>query len=130
MKRYLVFIFTLFYFTAASGTSLEFHHCMGKLVEWGMAESSESEDCSNCKMSAEASKDCCKKDQHIVKIEQAQKAQFNCEFKQIPTLVTQPFSNCTRIDIARAITDTNNFLHVPPLMEKTPVCILLSTFRI
>jgi hypothetical protein len=130
MKKYLVFIFTLFYFTAASGTSLEFHHCMGKLVEWGMAEPSESEDCSNCKMSPEQSKDCCKKDQRDVKIEKAQKAQYNYEFKQVPTLVTQHFISTSGVDVVQQTVEINNFSHAPPRTEKTPVFLLLRTFRI
>ena len=130
MKKYLVFIFTLFYFTAASGTTMEFHYCMGKLVDWGMAEASESESCGNCNMSAEDSKDCCKKDKHDVKIEKAQKAQFNYEFKQFHALVTQPSRFDAGVNILQRTAVSDNFSHAPPRTEKTPVFLLLRTFRI
>jgi hypothetical protein len=90
MKRYLIFIFTLFYFSAASGATVEFHYCMGKLVEWGMAKPSESKTCSNCKMKMKDSKDCCKKNQQQVKIEKAQKAEFSIDFKSSPTELDVP----------------------------------------
>ncbi|NEU07277.1 hypothetical protein GZH53_03030 [Flavihumibacter sp. R14] len=130
MKKYLVFIFTLFYFTAASGTTLEFHYCMGNLVDWGMSKPSESKTCSNCKMSEEEAKDCCKKDQHDVKIEQAQKAQFSYQFKQIPSLVPQHFVGQSGVIIAQQKLDTDNFSHAPPRTEKIPVFLQLRTFRI
>jgi hypothetical protein len=130
MKKYLVFIFTLFYFTVASGTTLEFHHCMGKLVEWGMSEPSESKICDNCKMSAEDSENCCKKDQHDVKIEKAQKTQFNYEFKQLASPVTQAFAANFALDAVQRTVVTGNLFHGPPRTEKTPVFLLLRTFRI
>jgi hypothetical protein len=130
MKRYLIFIFVLFYFSAASGATVEFHYCMGKLVEWGMAQHEESKACSNCKMSAEASKDCCKKDIQEVKIEKAQKAQFSFQFKSFPSAIILPFIFEPVLTPVQQTYSGYNYSHAPPRTEKTPVFLMLRTFRI
>jgi len=131
MKRFLISTFVLFYFSVASGATVEFHYCMGKLVEWGMAHpDKESEACGNCKMSAEDSKDCCKKDQQEVKIEKAQKAQFNFHFKSFPSVVALPGDFETRLLPVQQINTGANYSHAPPRTEKTPVFLMLRTFRI
>jgi len=130
MKKFLVLTFVLFYFSVASGATVEFHYCMGKLVEWGMAQPSESKACSNCKMSAEDSKDCCKKDQQEVKIEKAQKAQFSFQFKSFPSIVVLPNDVETRLISERQINTGANYSHAPPRTQKAPVFLMLRTFRI
>ena len=130
MKRYLVFIFMLFYFSVASGASVEFHYCMGKLVDWGVSKSAETKDCSKCKMSEADSKDCCKKDQQEVKIEQAQKAQFSFQFKSISSNVTLPsIFDSGLINIPQTVSGAN-YSHAPPRTPKTPVFVMFGTFRI
>ena len=130
MKRYLVFIFVLFYFSVASGATIEFHYCMGKLVEWGMPQPSESDECSNCSMSKDESKDCCKKDQQEVKIEKAQKAEFNYQFKTFSTAVILPFVFETEITPVQQSISGDNYSHAPPRTAKTPVFLMFSNFRI
>jgi hypothetical protein len=130
MKRYIIFIFVLFYFSVASGATVEFHYCMGKLVEWGMSKPSESKDCGNCKMSAEDSKDCCKKDLQEVKIEKAQKAEFNFQFKSFPSVVALPVGFETSLTSLQQVNSGANYSHAPPRTEKTPVFLMLRTFRI
>lgn len=130
MKRYLIFIFTLFYFSAASGATVEFHYCMGKLVEWGMAKPSESKTCGNCKMTMKDSKDCCKKNQQQVKIEKAQKAEFSFDFKSFSSVVLVPHTFEPGLD---AIDQKNNGVHfsnAPPRTQRTPLFLRLRTFRI
>lgn len=130
MKRYLIFIFTLFYFSAASGATVEFHYCMGKLVEWGMAKPSESKMCSNCKMKMKDSKDCCKKNQQQVKIEKAQKAEFSFDFKSCPTLIAVPQVFEPGLPLIHQQVTGIHYSNAPPRTEKTPVFLRLRTFRI
>lgn len=130
MKKYLVFTFMLFYFGVASGATVEFHYCMGKLVEWGMAHPKESNPCDNCKMTDAESKDCCKKEQQQVKVEQAQKAEFSFQFKSIPSLIALPFVFEPKLIATSQIIAGDNYSHAPPRTEKTPVFVLLRTFRI
>ena len=132
MKKFLILTFVLFYFSVASGATVEFHYCMGKLVEWGMAhpDDSKSKACGNCKMSAEDSKDCCKKNQQEVKIEKAQKAQFSFQFKSFPSVVALPDDVETRLLSVQQINTGANYSHAPPRTQKTPVFLMLRTFRI
>jgi hypothetical protein len=130
MKRYLIFIFTLFYFSAASGATVEFHFCMGKLVEWGMAKPSESKTCSNCKMKMKDSKDCCKKNQQQVKIEKAQKAEFSFDFKSSPIALAVPQIFEPGLSAIHQSNTGVHFSNAPPRTEKTPVFLRLRTFRI
>jgi hypothetical protein len=130
MKRYLIFIFTLFYFSAASGATVEFHYCMGKLVEWGMAKPSESKSCSNCKMKMKDSKDCCKKNQQQVKIEQAQKAEFSFDFKSFPIALAVPLVFETGLNTIQQTNTGVHYSHAPPRTEKEALFLRLRTFRI
>lgn len=130
MKKSIVFIFMLFYFGVASGATVEFHYCMGKLVEWGMPQAAETEDCSNCKMSDADSKDCCKKDLQEVKIEKAQKAEFSFPFKSLSSIIAVPYVFESGLTIIPQTASGANYSHAPPRTPKTPVFIMLRTFRI
>ena len=131
MKKFVLFIFIFFYFGVASGATVEFHYCMGKLVEWGMSDhAGESKSCSNCKMAESDSKNCCKKEQQQVKVSEAQKAQFSFQFKVVPSIIAAPFhfeliSNTFQNEVRQT-----NYGHAPPIVANTPVFILLRTFRI
>ena len=130
MKKYFLFIFVLFYFGAASGATVEFHYWMGKLVDWGMAHPEESKSCDTCTMDKSEFKDCCKKEQQEVKVEKAQKAQFSFQFKVIPSLIAEYFNFEPASNSFPKEFDQNNYRHAPPIVGKTPVFILLRTFRI
>ena len=130
MKRYLIFIFVLFYFSAASGATVEFHYCMGKLVEWGWAQPEETENCSNCKMSKQDSKDCCKKDQQQVKIEKAQKAEFNFQFSARAASFALPVIFATDLSAAVQASSGSYHIHAPPRTYKTPVFLMFRSIRV
>lgn len=130
MKKVLLFIFTLFYFGIASGAVVEFHYCMGRLVEWGIGESKEEQTCSSCKMNSEDTKNCCKKEQQVVKVEQSQKTEFSFQFKQFPALIVQPLLLEQLPVAASCECISNHYSNAPPRAEKTPVFVTLRTFRI
>jgi hypothetical protein len=103
---------------------------MGKLVEWGMPEPTESEACSKCKMNLADTKDCCKKDQQKVKIEKSQKAEFSFEFKSYPSVILIPLlAEKGSIPVQKTVSGDNNS-HGPPRTQKTPVFLLVRNFRI
>lgn len=74
MKKILVAILTLVYFTASTGATVQLHYCMGKLVDWGLADK-ESEHCANCGMDKTVGRDngCCKDEVTQISIEKDQK---------------------------------------------------------
>lgn len=130
MKKFLVFLLMLFYFGVASGVTVEFHYCMGKLVEWSTAKPAESKKCSNCKMTEADSKDCCKKNQQEVKIEQAQKAEFSFQFKSSSIIIALPYLLESGLPAFSQTVTGANYSHAPPRTTKIPVFVMLRTFRI
>ena len=130
MKKVLLFIFALFYFSVTSGAVVEFHYCMGKLVEWGIGDSKEEQTCSNCKMNSLDSKNCCKKELKEVKVEKAQKAEFSFQFKQFPSFVAQSFVFEPVTAAPLPVRISTHYSNAPPRAEKTPVFVTLQTFRI
>ena len=130
MKKYLILLFVLFYFSVASGATVQFHYCMGKLVEWGIAHSEPSDTCSKCKMENSDRDGCCKQEQQQLKVEKAQTAEFNFQFKAAPDLVDlPPFSAPIPLMVQQSAIGTN-FSNAPPRTAKTPVFVRLRTFRI
>lgn len=130
MKKYLVFLFVLFYFSVASGATVQFHYCMGKLVEWGFAHPEPDDTCSKCKMENSDRDGCCKQEQQQLKVEKAQKAEFNFQFKAAPDLVALPSYCAPGQLLVQQLTTGANFSHAPPRTSKTPVFVQLRTFRI
>ncbi|MGB4771088.1 MAG: hypothetical protein WBP58_06510 [Chitinophagaceae bacterium] len=67
MKRIMVSIIAALYLLASTGTAVELHYCMGKVVDWSFAHIS-SASCDQCGMEKqEAGNHCCKDEQKYVK---------------------------------------------------------------
>jgi hypothetical protein len=73
MKKLLILIFSLFYITASSGVMINLHYCMGEFVRWDFSHHKD-QHCANCGMKESKTKDCCKNEQKILKIDDAQKS--------------------------------------------------------
>lgn len=130
MKKNLVFIFVLFYFSVASGATVQFHYCMGKLVEWGLAHSEPDDTCSRCNMENSDLNGCCKQEQQQLKVEKAQKAEFNFQFKSAPFLLPFSFVNTSDLFFIQQSVTGAYFSNAPPRTDKTPVFVQLRAFRI
>ena len=97
MKRILVSIIASLYLLASTGTAVELHYCMGKMVDWSFAHIS-SASCDQCGMEKqEDGNHCCKDEQKYVKSLDDQKS----------NTASQDFSPLT----AAALTST---FHLPP----------------
>lgn len=94
MKRTLVFLLAALYLLASTGTAVELHYCMGKVVDWSFAHIS-SASCNKCGMEKqEEGNHCCKDEQKYVKSLDDQKS----------NTASQDFSPLT----AAALTATSN----------------------
>lgn len=94
MKRILVSIIASLYLLASTGTAVELHYCMGKMVDWSFAHIS-SASCDQCGMEKqEEGNHCCKDEQKYVKSLDDQKS----------NTASQDFSPLT----AAALTATSN----------------------
>lgn len=74
MQRFLITILSVFYLSIATGTSYQFHYCMGELAQWNFGHS-KNEDCPRCGMEkSETDKSgCCKDEYKFVKLTVDQK---------------------------------------------------------
>jgi hypothetical protein len=74
MKRSLVAILAIVYFVISSGVVVNIHYCMGKMSS-AKLQASVSKSC-GCGKKMESKKGCCKTEQKLVKLEDAQKASY------------------------------------------------------
>jgi hypothetical protein len=67
MKKLIVSILALVYLSSSTGTSVDIHYCMGKLVDWTFSHK-EAKSCSKCGMEKNGSNEgCCKDEQKFLK---------------------------------------------------------------
>jgi hypothetical protein len=130
MKRALAIVFTVFYFTAASGMTVHFHYCMGQLVNWGLSHE-KGDRCSNCGMDKAKAKKCCADKHQQVKIDKAQKGnQNNFQFKQISLVAVSNHPSDLLLVLPVSLVEEKPQSNAPPRIGKAPVFILNCTYRI
>lgn len=129
MKRILVAILLLVYFTVSTGFVVNLHYCMDKMasVELG---SKESEDCGKCGMPKKEKDGCCRDEVKVVKLYQDQVSAHFADFRfsAVATLVVpsefliSPFRNTSLF--------TSHKAHAPPLISKQDAYLVNCVFRI
>lgn len=127
MKKVLVFILAVIYITVSSGMVLNIHYCMGKIATAQTGTSSK--DC-GCKQ--KGTKDCCKTEHRLLKIQDNQKISyadysFNTPLKYLAVshhpVSIQPLVDFNRDDLP------NNIQSSPPYYGQD-LCIRNCVFRI
>ena len=109
VKRLILSIVTILYFSTTIGANLHLHYCMGELACWGLWKD-RNEQCGKCGMDKEAteSNGCCKDDSKQIKLEVDQKGN------------KLPFQNFSTWPIE--ITDSNLYTNDRPyLAECSPI---------
>lgn len=76
MKKFIVTILAILYLGVSSGATVNFHYCMGKLIELELV-SNQFEKCSKCGMNKDKNTDCCKDQYQKFKVEESQKVSQN-----------------------------------------------------
>jgi hypothetical protein len=76
MKKFLVFIFALFYLGTSVGATVNLHYCMGRLVNWDLTIK-ETHTCGKCGMEKVKTKKngCCEDKYHVLQVEKDQKGE-------------------------------------------------------
>lgn len=130
MKKFIITILAVFYLGISSGATMHFHYCMGQLIESGLI-SKEFKKCSKCGMKADSTKNCCKHDSKLVKVDNAQKLSDNSyHFKAFSSdLAWNKYSVVPEV-YASSITEEQPLSNAPPATDNTPVFIRNCTFRI
>ena len=89
MKKFIVSILSILYLSTSMGATIHLHYCMGKLVDWGLWQTSTSK-CSNCGMEKSHNsmdQGCCKDEFKQIKSEKDQKLTDN--FTQLSKTVSE-----------------------------------------
>jgi hypothetical protein len=136
MKKIFVAILAVIYLVTATGLTMHFHYCMGKLVSWGLTED-KTNTCSFCGMSKEdnnkqtklTGKECCKDKNTVIKLDKEHN-------KTIQVLIPNDVhaTVCIPIEILSATIAVpekgGNVIHAPPARGQLPVFILNCVFII
>jgi hypothetical protein len=68
MKKFLLGLFTIFYFGISTGATLQVHYCMGKMVNIDLVNRG-TDSCHECRMKKmNGKKGCCHDEQKVIKI--------------------------------------------------------------
>ena len=117
MKKPIVAILALLYLSTSAGTTVYFHYCMGKLVNWSLWESS-GKNCSICgmhKSNTSSKNGCCKDEVKQIKSEKDQKlteSTFNLiQLTSVAVPTSQVELGPLKIS---SITEANPISHSPP----------------
>lgn len=130
MKKLLVTILAFVYLTVSSGATINMHYCMGKLMNWDLANAPKNK-CSTCGMDKAAHKGCCKDEHKTLKIEKDQKTsesvfQF---FSTDPAYIAIVYTEWASFPVSSILKD-NARVHAPPFLGAIPIFILTCDLRI
>lgn len=129
MKKFLVTILAITYLTASSGATINMHYCMGKLMNWDVAQKQVTK-CGSCGMEKSGHKGCCKDEQKKLQIEKDQKASESVyQFHKAPVDAVTIVYPDTFVHFLSVATD-KPVAHAPPLVKAVPLFLLNCNFRI
>jgi hypothetical protein len=133
MKRLLLAILSFLYLLVATGTTMQYHYCMGELASWSILKMGKEKKCGICGMSKsdKGDNDCCKDEHKLIKLALDQKAN-NPVLTVPPQLLCSPSLLQAEVVIRdpgkhQLVAPTEN---APPVAKHLPVHILHCTFRI
>ena len=132
MKKLIVAILSILYIGTASGATVQFHYCMGKLVNWSIGHHDDSNTCDNCGMekNGEGKNNCCKDEQKQIKLEKDQKIAESFQTMQlVATAIPVSFISFTQ-KLPPSVTEENPCSNAPPLTDNTSLYIRNCVFRI
>ena len=118
MMRFFVFILSLCYLAATTGTNVHLHFCMGSLADLSIGSKTEEKTCGRCGMEKKDKPNGCCKDEHKwLKMQDDQKANDK-SFQFVRCHITEPAPFIT-YDFTPQISNVNELLpncHAPPLI--------------
>lgn len=129
MKKTLVTILAVIYIAVSSGATVNIHYCMGKPMNWDLAQKQEPR-CAKCGMKKSVHKGCCKDEQKKLQIGKDQKVSESVfQYSQSANdagITIYPVSSVSLSSVAKK----HFFAHAPPLTKEIPLFLLNCNFRI
>lgn len=130
MKKFIVAIVTILYVASTSGATIHFHYCMGKLINAGLTNESNSK-CSKCGMNKKKSTNACCKDEHkFVKLAKDHiKGSFELPVYFSSDVIFDNYSSACFHNFGTSNTVDFTPINGPPI-SSTPLFIRYCNFRI
>ena len=130
MKKVLIAITALVYFTVSTGATVNLHYCMGKLMSWDFSAKSDGK-CGTCGMQKAGHKGCCSDEQKTFKVDKDQQiSESNFQFLSVSTIaITVTYTELPFIYPSNLAVDYPT-THAPPDVGKLPLFVLNRNFRI
>ncbi len=130
MKRVLLSIFVLVYFTVSTGFTVNLHYCMDNFQSWEFG-ASEDEACGKCGMPASENESCCRDEVKVMKLQvdplQSTAVSFASHVDQLTQATSFPY---TLIPLRHYTIRGQHYAHSPPLLSKQDTYLQIRVFRI
>ena len=128
MKKILVSILAVFYFTSSVGATVHLHYCMDELINWSLLNS-DGNKCEKCGMEKDGG--CCKDENKFVNNNVDQKiAESSIQLKQMAAVATPAIFIYTSEYHFNSIIQESHPSHAPLRNDGVGVYILNSVFRL
>jgi len=131
MKKFLLGILTIFYLGVSTGTSLQVHYCMGKMVDFDLVNK-DSDHCHKCGMKkTNGTKGCCHDEQTVIKFTNDQNsADAAYQVVQIPSVAVLKHYEELPAILVSSLTENNTATDALFRDSGVAVYIRNSVFRI
>lgn len=132
LKKLATILLLILYTTGTIGATVHMHYCMGKLVSWGITNTTKAA-CGKCGMKQKTEqKGCCKDEHKTIKVK-AEHQKGDTTNVTAPllysTLHTTQYTMYTQPSVPASITVTN-YYHPPPQALHTRLYVLYGVFLI
>ncbi len=130
MKRILISLMALIYFTVSSGMVMSVHYCMGKISDIQVNQVPEERCICGMSKKETSSKGCCKTEFKMVKLEDTHKASFASYDIQTPVALVSRSMSLLEAPLYYANDKVYADIHGPPLISQQDTYLLNCVFRI
>lgn len=130
MKRLLISLIALIYFTVSSGMVMSVHYCMGKISDVQVNQVPEERCICGMSKKETSSKGCCKTEFKMVKLDDIHKASSASYDIQIPVALVPRSLSLLEVSSSYSNDKVYIDIHGPPLLSEQDTYLLNCVFRI
>ena len=129
MRKILVAISLLVYFTVSTGFVINLHYCMDEMASVELSHE-KSDKCGKCGMPKKDKDGCCRDEVKVVKLNQDQLVSSFVNFQFSSPIIQVSFSEYQLTDFNRSFSYTSYKAHAPPLLGAPDTYLVNRVFRI
>ena len=130
MKRVLLSIFMLVYFTVSTGFTVNLHYCMDNFQSWELG-SDQDEECGKCGMSASEKGGCCRDEVKVMKLQQDPLQSGSISLLPgVNHFVASAYFSYGLLPLHNYTVRGQHYAHSPPLLSAQDTYLAIGVFRI